>query len=89
MVDPATAKHQAPTHRLKLYVRAVIESEALPNHRRAIKEETIAINRNRAYNQACRPSHDIKFISNFFITFDNLFELRLDGPLYILKGHSL
>ena len=25
---PATDKHQAPTHRLKLYVRAVIESEA-------------------------------------------------------------
>ena len=24
----AKAKHQAPTHRLKLYVRAVIESEA-------------------------------------------------------------
>ena len=30
MVGPATAKHQAPTHRLKLYVRAAIESEALP-----------------------------------------------------------
>ena len=27
-VGPATDKHQAPTHRLKLYVRAVIESEA-------------------------------------------------------------
>ena len=26
---PATDKHQAPNHRLKLYVRAVIESEAL------------------------------------------------------------
>ena len=26
----ATDKHQAPTHRLKLYVRAVIESEARP-----------------------------------------------------------
>ena len=25
---PATDKHWAPTHRLKLYVRAVIESEA-------------------------------------------------------------
>ena len=28
LVGPATDKHQAPTHRLKLYVRAVIESEA-------------------------------------------------------------
>ena len=27
-MGPATDKHQAPTHRLKLYVRAVIESEA-------------------------------------------------------------
>ena len=27
-VGPANDKHQAPTHRLKLYVRAVIESEA-------------------------------------------------------------
>ena len=27
-VGPATDKHQAQTHRLKLYVRAVIESEA-------------------------------------------------------------
>ena len=30
MVGPATAKHQAPMHRLKLYVRAVIEPEAWP-----------------------------------------------------------
>ena len=29
-VGPATDKHQAPTHRLKFYVRAVIESEAWP-----------------------------------------------------------
>ena len=27
-VGPATGKHQAPTHRLKIYVRAVIESRA-------------------------------------------------------------
>ena len=27
-VGPATYKHQTPTHRLKLYVRAAIESEA-------------------------------------------------------------
>ena len=33
MVGPATAKHQAPTHRLKLYVGDVIKS------RRAIEEE--------------------------------------------------
>ena len=35
-MGPATAKHQAPTHRLKFYVRAFIESE----QRRAIKGET-------------------------------------------------
>ena len=29
-MGPATDKHQAPTHQLKLYVRAVIESEAWP-----------------------------------------------------------
>ena len=28
MVGPATDKHQTQTHQLKLYVRAVIESEA-------------------------------------------------------------
>ena len=27
-MGPATDKHQTPTHRLKLYVRAFIESEA-------------------------------------------------------------
>ena len=41
IVDIATEKHQTPSNGLKLYVRAVIESVA----RRAIKEETIAINR--------------------------------------------
>ena len=30
MVGPATDKHQAPSHRLKLYVRPIIESEAWP-----------------------------------------------------------
>ena len=30
MVGPATDKHKAPTHPLKLYVRAVIESKAWP-----------------------------------------------------------
>ena len=44
-------------------------------HHRAIKEETIAINRDWVYNQACRLSHDIQVIFNFFITFDYLFEL--------------
>ena len=29
-VGPATDKHQAPTHQLKLYARAVIESVAWP-----------------------------------------------------------
>ena len=29
-VGPATDKHQSPTHRIKLYVRAVIESETWP-----------------------------------------------------------
>ena len=38
MVGPAADKHQAPTHQLKLYVRAVIE------YHRAIKDEAIAIN---------------------------------------------
>ena len=30
MVGPATDKDQAPTHRLKIYVRAFIESKAWP-----------------------------------------------------------
>ena len=44
-------------------------------HRRAIKEEIIAINQDWVYNQACRQSHDIQVIPNFFIKFDHLFEL--------------
>ena len=44
-------------------------------HRHAIEEETTAKNRDWVYNQACRLSQDIQVISNFFITFDNLFEL--------------
>ena len=43
--------------------------------RRAIEEETIAINRDWVLNQACRLSHDIQVVSNLYITFDNLFEL--------------
>ena len=49
-------------------------SDAL-NHRRAIEEETIAINRDCVYNKAYRLSHDIQVISTFFATFDKLFEL--------------
>ena len=63
-MGPATAKHQAPTQLLKFYVRAVIGPEARPC--RAIKEETIAINRDLVYNQACRLSHDIQIISECF-----------------------
>ena len=44
-------------------------------NRRAIKEKTIAINRDWVSNQACRLSHNIHFISNLYIAFDNLFEL--------------
>ena len=44
-------------------------------HRRAIKEATIAINRDWVNNQACTLSHDIQVISNIFITFDYHFEL--------------
>ena len=40
-VDPAIDKHQAPTQRLKLYIGAVIGSEAWAT----IKEETIGIKR--------------------------------------------
>ena len=29
-MGPATDKHQAPTHQLKIYVSAVLESEAWP-----------------------------------------------------------
>ena len=46
----------------------------LTNHR-AIEEETIAIDLDCVCNQACRLSHDIQVIFNFFITFDYLFEL--------------
>ena len=40
-MGPITDKHQAPTHRLKLYVRAVIESEAWPT--------IVQLKRNRIY----------------------------------------
>ena len=36
-----------------------------PNHRRAIEEETIAINHDCVYNQTCRLSRDSHVITNF------------------------
>ena len=42
-------------------------------HRRAIKEETLAINRDWVHNQARRLSHDAHVVSHSFITFVNLF----------------
>ena len=44
----------------------------LTTHSRAIKEETIAINYDWIFKQACRLSHDIHIVSHSFITFDNL-----------------
>ena len=38
-MDPANDKHQAPTNRLKVYFRAVIEAEAWPTIVE-LKEET-------------------------------------------------
>ena len=45
-----------------------------PTHRRAIKEETIAINRNRVQNQARRLPHDIQITSNPYTTLHHLSE---------------
>ena len=69
MVGPATDKHQTSTHRLKLYVRAVIESEAWPT--------IVQLKRNRdcVENQVYSLSHDIQVISNIFITLDKSFDL--------------
>ena len=44
-------------------------------HRRAIKEETIAINRNWVYNQGMQIVSWYTSYIQLFITFDNLFEL--------------
>ena len=44
-------------------------------HRRAIKDETIAISRGWIYNRAYRMSHDIHVLSHSFITFNYLFKL--------------
>ena len=71
-MGPAKDKHQTPTNILKLCVRAVIENEAMI-HRRAIKEETIAIHRDVVYNQACRLTHGIHVVSYSFKTFNYLF----------------
>ena len=53
---------------IKALRQGIILSEAL-THRRAIKVETIAINRDWVYNQACRLTHDSYAVSHFFITF--------------------
>ena len=69
-MGPDKDKSRAPTNRLKLNVWAVL------THLRAIKEETMAINRDRVYNQTCRLPHGIHVMSNFFITSDlKVFEL--------------
>ena len=68
-LGPAKDKDQASNNGLKVYVRAVL------THRRAIKEEIIAINRDWVYNQACRLSHDIHVVSHSYITFNYLFKL--------------
>ena len=44
----------------------VIKVALITTHRHAIKGETIAINSDWVYNQACRLSHDIQVISTFF-----------------------
>ena len=58
-------------------------------HRRAIKEDTIAINRGWVYDQACRLSHDIYVASHSFITYNYLFKLitktRLSNNSFIYK----
>ena len=61
-VGPDNDKHQAQINGLKLYVRAVIKLEASPTVR-AIKEETIATNRDWVHNQAYRLLHDIHVVS--------------------------
>ena len=57
-------------------------------HRRAIiKEETITINRDRVYNQACRLSHDIHVASHYLqrlIIFLN-WSLKLSFPTVLLN----
>ena len=44
-------------------------------HRSAVKEETIAVNRDWVCNQACRLSHDTHAVSHSFITLNNLYKL--------------
>ena len=49
-MGPATDKHQAPTHQLKLYVKAVIEFEAWPivvKSTAALRKEVVGINMRR------------------------------------------
>ena len=67
----AKDKHLVPNNGLKLYIRAVIESEAWPMHRHASKEETIAIKRDRQAD--CRMISMMHSIF-FKITIDYLFK---------------
>ena len=55
--DGGPSKRQAQTNRLKFYARDFNESGGL-THRRAIKENDIAINRDWVYNQTSRLSHE-------------------------------
>ena len=68
-MGPTKDKHQALT------IRQGRHSVLGLTHRREIKEEAKAINREWVYNQACRLSLDIYVVSHSFITFNNLFKL--------------
>ena len=67
MVGPVNNKHRAPTNRLKLYVRAVIKSEAWPIVVQLKRK--IAINCDWVQNEACWLLHDIHVVSHSLITF--------------------
>ena len=54
------------------YINQRIKNLGL-THWRAIEEETIGINSDWVYNQACRLLHDIHVVSHFLITFNYLF----------------
>ena len=53
-------------------------------NRRAIKEETIAINRDWVHNQAYRLSHDIHVVSHSLTTFNNLFKFITKTRLFVV-----
>ena len=65
MVGLATDKHQAPTHRFKLYVRAIIESKAWP---------TVVQLKGKPKLQTMI-GFKTRHASNPYRTFNNLFEL--------------